>query len=236
METPVHAPFKEKVRIEITKMREMDFKTRMGYIWEYYKYLIIGLVIVLIIIGSLINTWFINPPPQTALFISWNSGFAFQEQLDDLTDALTEKIVDEKQNETVIVSMSISSDDDPSVSMAMIQRTVAMLAAGELDIFILDYAALDEYSLSGFLQPLDDILAQIQSINPAVYDRIKDAVISASIEEEEGVTQERITGISLSNNPLLTRLDFFEQELYLGVSATSRRDENVINAIIAFFE
>jgi len=236
METPVNAPFKEKVKIEIAKLRKMDFKTKMGYIWEYYKLLLIGLVIFLIIIGSLINTWFINPPPDTALFISWNTGFIFDEHVNELTDTLNDRLIDEKENATVVISPMIGGDADPTLAMANTQRLVAMVAAGQIDIFILDSATLEEYAQNGFIKPLDTVLAEVRSIDPGAYGRIEENLAYAMHESEEGVLSNRIMGVDISNNPLLTDPVFLDQEFILCLSVTAANVTNVAKTLIVFFE
>ena len=239
METPVNAPLKEKFRLEIAKLREMSFKEKLEHIWEYYKFFIFGLVIILVISGSLINSLLINPQPQTALHISWNSGFIMHEQLTGLSDVLTARLIDEAKNETIVVSLSLTSADDPSIEMANQQRLIAMLAAGELDVFIVDEALLEEYSSFGFIQPLENLLEDIRLIDPVVYEEIKDKVAYAKIEPEEGVFEERLMGVNITGCPLLTELgllEFLESDLFFSLSATSQRQEKAAGAIIAFFE
>jgi len=236
METPVNAPLKEKFRLEIAKLREMSFKEKLDHIWEYYKFFIIGLVIFLIILGSLINAWFINPQPQTALFISWNSGFAMDVQLTELSNKLTERLVEETANETVVVSMMLTDTNDPTLNMASTQRLVAMLAAGEIDVFILDSMQLDEFASTGFIRPMENLLAEIRLTDSVIYSEIEERVAYARHELEEGVFAERLMGVSIMSSPLLIGLDFLDQDLYFSVSATSNRHENVAAALIAFFE
>ena len=236
METPVNAPFNEKVKIEIAKLRKMNFKTKMEYIWEYYKLLLIGLVIVLIIIGSLINIWFINPPPDTALFISWNTGFIYDEQLEDLTDTLNNRLIDEKENATVVISLMITSDVDPTFAMANTQRLVAMVAAGQIDIFILDSTILKEYAENGIIQPLDTVLAGVRSIDPVAYGKIEENLVYAMYESEEGVSGNRIMGVDISNNPLLADQVFSDQEFILCLSVTAANIANVEKTLVAFYD
>jgi len=236
METPVYAPLKEKIRIEIAKLREMNFKSKMEYIWEYYKFLLIGLVIFLILIGSLINSFFINPQPQTALHISWNAGFVLHEQLDEMADELTARLIDKDKNEAVLATLSMTSTDDPSMDMANQQRLVAMLAAGEIDVFIVDREQLVEYAIVGFIQPMEHILAEIRHTDPAVYDYIIERSVYAEYEIEEGSFEDRIMGISVKNSDLLKELDYYEYDLFFSLVSTSKRQENAKAALIEFFK
>jgi len=232
----VGAPIKVQYREELKKLRKMPFKKKMEYIWEYYKFYLLGIVLVLVIIGSLINTWFINPPPSTALFVAWSAGFATEEQLTDLADVLEELLVDKNENEEVIVSRFASSGVDPSFDMANVQRLVAMIAAGVIDVFILDLETLEEKSNNGFVKPLEDVLAEIRSTNPRVYDRIMENAITIRYEPEEDIIAESIMGIYISDSVLYKELGFFEQDLYISIASTTRSLENVVRAIILFFQ
>jgi len=236
MDTPENTPRKDSDRKELEKLREMNFKEKLEYIWEYYKYFIIGFVVAVIVIFSLIYTMVINPSPEPALFISWNAGFATFEQIDDLQEYLESHLVADGKNEEVAISQFFFDENNPETIMMGHQRTAAMIAAGVIDLFTLDEELLEGYSHAGFLMPLESILAEIYRENPDVYNRIAEYIIYALCEIEENVFEERLVAIMIGRNPLFSRLGFFEQEMYLSVSATAGNIENVKKTIILFFE
>ena len=236
METPVNASLKEKFRIEIANLREMTFKRKLEHIWEYYKFHIISVLIILFVTLSLLNIWVFNPNPDTALFVSWNAGFATDEQIDSLVDVFEERLIEAGVREEVVVSQFFFNSDDPSVNMAGIQRTVAMISTGMIDLFVLDSQLLEDYSGIGYLQPLDSYLSVIESRDPVVYNRIEENIVSAMCEIDEDIIEERMVGIRIGSSPLFSKLGMFEQELYLSIAVTSGRTENVIQALIMFFE
>ena len=236
METPVGAPLKEKFRIEIAKLREMTFREKLEYIWDYYKLHIIITCVLILIIGSLINTVLRNSPPQTVLFISWNAGFILDEYLIDLADVIKEQIIDEKPNEKVEVISLLTFEDDPAISMTNASRMVAMLTAGVIDVFILDSLQLQEYTHNEFIQPMEMMLAEIQRVNPTAYTHIEEKITYSRYETGDNNLEERIMGIDISDSPLLSKLVFSEQELYFSTSITSVNTENVVRALILFFQ
>ena len=236
METPVNAPLKVKFQLEVKKLREMSFKNKLEYIWEYYKIHIVALLIVLFIIGSLINAWFINPTPETALFISWNAGFTTDEQLTELAEVIQLQIIHEGAKEVVAIDRIFMNDEDPQMSMTSITQLVAMISAGVIDIFILDSVLLENYSLSTFIQPMDDILAEVKLANPTVYERIMGEAKYAEYSLEEDNVAVRLMGIGIGNTPLLMDLGFHEQELYFAASITAGNADNIARALILFFD
>jgi len=239
METPVHAPFRVKVRLEIAKLRTMSFKEKAEYIWEYYKLLLIGIGVFLLIIGSIINTMFINPPAQTALLIEWSADFVLHEQLEDLAGALTEHIVDESVNEVVLASLFFEVAEDPQMHMAMVSRRVAMIAAGELDVFIQNAAQLEETAMMGLVMPLENMLSDIEARYPLVFGTIGENLVYAryDLHETDGLGgQERVVGIDIGGSPLLRELGFHERELIFSVVTNSNRLGNALSTLVLLFE
>ena len=236
METPVNAPFKEKLRIEAAKLREMTFKNKLEYIWEYYKFHIAFTAIALFIIVSLLNAWIINPASDTVLFISWNRGFVTDEQSDRLKNHLEERLVGEDAREEVVITPFFFTGDDPMTNMAEVQRTVAMLAAEIIDLFITDHALLEDYSRIGYILPFDQVLAEIQEKNPEAYSRIEENIVTALFEIDEGVTESKTAGVKISGSPLLLKHGIFRQDLYISIAVTTGRIETIIETLILFFE
>lgn len=234
-DNPIGAPLKKQFQLELSKLRNMTFRNKIDHIWEYYRYYLIGIAIALFVFISIMVTVF-SPSPETVLFISWSSGFATDEQVNDLTHELELLLTDEDKYERVEIIFFVTVEGDPMMEVANIQRLVAMVAAGMVDVFILDEQMLIEYSMNGFVQPLDDILAEIELINPNVSHKIEEHLFFADFETEYGEVSERLTGISIGDSPLLTELNFFEQELFFAMSVTSGQHENVVKTIIEFFE
>jgi len=233
----VGAPLKVQFRSEVAKLKEMPSKKKVEYIWEYYKIPIIVIIVGLFLIGSLINSIFINPPARAAVFISWNAGFVLEEQLSEISAILEEGIVKEKDNEIVEIVRSLEGDD-PTFNMANVQRQMAMMAAGIIDIFTLNTEMLENYSSIGHLEPLDEILVEIRSRNPAIYNIIEENTVYAlhSTGAEDSELTERIMGVSIGSCPLFKEVGIFEQEIYFAVSVTSGNKENVIRTLIMLFE
>ena len=240
MDNPIGKPLKVQYRHEIEKLRKMTFKEKIKYIWEYYRIHIVVLVIIFSVIGSLINVWFINPPAEPVLTIAWSSGFIMDEQLRDLEDILAEQLADEAENESVDVISLLTGGDDPQMHMAYVTRLMAMVAARQIDIFVLDSEMLTDHSNSGLIQPMESILSEIQAANPAVYALIEERIVYITYEIEEEGPQENIMAIDVMGSPLFRKLDmasgFFGAEAYFSVAVTTERHENVVNTLIMFFE
>ena len=236
MDKPVGIPIKDQVKNELSTLRAMSLKQKREYIWEYYRALIIGTIIFLIVAGSLINTWFINPPKGTALLFAWNSGYETDEYMRFLADALTERLVENPGKEEVAV-MSFLSGDDPSMVMATSNRLMAMLTAGEIDVFFLDDQLAAQYSEIEFILPMEDFLQAVLAQSPGVYEQIKDKLLLLPHRATEDSPEENLVfGIQVGRCPLFREIDIYEQDLYFCLAVTSKNTDTAVRALIAFYE
>ena len=232
---------KDRSRSEREKLREMKFKEKIEYIWEYYKYHIIGVAIALAILGSLLNTFIFNPQPDVGLFIAWNAGFVDQERLEDLSATLNEHMTFQTEGEVADVSRFFTATDDPQMSVAHIQRLVAMITAGAIDVFIVDSELFAEYSYIGYIVPLDEVLSLVESINPDVHAIIMNEATFALYSDHNEVVSEQLMGIRLADSPLLLELgvinpDLYWMDWYFGISVTTGNLKNIAHALIMMFE
>jgi len=127
-------------------------------------------------------------------------------------------------------------EEDPTIGMANIQRLAAMLAAGEIDVFLPNTQILESYAEHGYIMSLEGILAEIRVGNPAVYNRIMENAVYGSLGMVDGTFEERLIGIDIIESPMIKRFNFFTQELYFAVAVTARKTENAALALTALFE
>ena len=234
-ERPMGAPLKKQFRLEMSKLQKMTFKKKAEYIWEYYRFHLMGIVGALILVVS-ITIGILTPSPDTVLFVAW-TGFTTETQRENLVYELSAAVVDESEHEQVDVVLFLSGGDDPMITMANMQRLVAMVASGQIDVFILDSETLKNYSVTGFVQPLESILTEVARANPSVYRIIEEYAFITDFEVDTGVYSEQIMGISLTYAPLIEEINFFyPYDLFFAVSSTSQQVENATKALIAFFD
>jgi hypothetical protein len=122
--------------------------------------------------------------------------------------------------------------------MANAQRLIAMLAAGAIDVFVLNSEQLVEFAENEFLQPVDRLMTDIRAASPDVYSKIEEKAVITPYRSGANREAERIMGFDISRSSLLSELEFFEQEAIFCVSISSHTDklDNVIQALILFFE
>jgi len=230
------APPKDKDRTDKQKLKELPFGKKLEFIWDYYKYYIIVSAVVLVIIGALLNTWVFNPPSKPILYVSWNSGFVTHEQITELSDRLTELLVDKELNEEVSISLHISDPNDIATVAADVQRTFAMVAVGAIDVFIANEDLLRAHNISGFLRPMEEMLEEIKAKNPVEYELIIENAKYMIFDPHEDGGSMQIMGINIGRSPLFSKLGVTPQDLFFSVAITSGHTENVLKALIMLFE
>jgi len=231
MGTFVNMPLKERWKTEVARLREMTFREKVQHIWEYYRLHLLALAVILIITGSLINVWLINPRQKTVLFVAWNAGFAMHEQLNAVADVLADGIANNNKRETVEVSLFFAPEGDPQSEMASTMRLTAMVAAGAIDVFILDNELLVEYTERGLIQPVEEMLAGLRTADPLVYAEVDDRLDYVLHTSEEKTPDGRLMGVDISNSPLLSELGFNQGQLWFCVSASSDNLDNIEPAL-----
>jgi len=225
---------KDRSRSETEKLRELSFREKIEYIWSYYNYYIIGGIIAVIVIVSV--TYSCATRKDVVLSVAWSVGFLEQEEIDYLRDMLNERIVDNPSKETSEVSLFLSSGNDPTAEMAYINKLVAMLAAGAIDIFIVDMDTLISHSVSEFIKPMDIIIDIIRASDPDLYEIISNETIITVFGHEEDYQRPELTGIRLTDTPLMKELGYdIVVDTFFCMAISTQNYEKIAETLKLFF-
>lgn len=226
-----------RMKNEFIKLRDMTFREKREYIWEYYKVSIIVTLFVLAMVGSLINSWFINPPKKEYLYIAWMGGYVTDDQLNALTAKLTESLVEDPEREEVIISTFFLTQD-ASYNMAVYNRLAAIVAAGQVDLFVLDEAGLAEMAGTGYIKPLDELMSELTRLgDTSLVSRLTPLLKEAVYQpDDETVPESHLFGLLLQDCPLLASMDIYTTELYLGIVVNTQKTDIIARALQFFYE
>lgn len=143
--------------------KEMDFSQKVEHIWEYYKMHIGAGLLGLLLIGSILNIYLINPAPDVVLDVSFRMSqrvynSEFQETL---KDNLMDVVVNYPDSETVSVELLPTDNDlDANMVMATEAKFMGKAEVRELDIFVMDEASYRYMLSEGFFMDLAQLEAQ----------------------------------------------------------------------------
>ncbi|PNV62542.1 hypothetical protein C0033_08245 [Clostridium sp. chh4-2] len=220
--------FKNEAREEREKLRNMTLKDKIWYIWEYYKFFIIGVVCAVGIIIS-VGTTMYNNRFDTALYCvvinNRTSEAGNQNQvLEELKDYLNLSDVREIVYDS---SMFISYGDNTNeLGYATMAKISALVASRELDIMIADTDSIDNYAKLGGMTNLEEIL-------PAdLYEKVKDRIYYTM--NEEGVSQP--CAVSLEDTKFAADMNLVMEPPLIALFSNSEHTENCIALLHYIFD
>jgi hypothetical protein len=133
----------------------MSPKERMAYIWDYYKFHIIGTIVAIILIISFISS--IGGKKEVVLNMTIVGQGVNTEAVVQLQEQLTNKLVQDKEDEEVSVQhLTYSKSSMDQASQAGIQKMSAEISLGAIDLMIVEKDLFEEFSSQNGLLALND--------------------------------------------------------------------------------
>jgi hypothetical protein len=199
---------------EIAKLREMNFTDKRQYIWEYYKLHIIGTAIAAILIGSIINALFINPPARTYLYIAWIEVPSNMERLFSLADALGEEIIGYEYSDRYEIHIfNYTATGDFAHDTAIQTRFAVSIQIQDIDVVLTTAQGMYESSGEGFLRCVRQLLPAV----PQAETRLR----------EFG----EVSVASLAGSPFMAEHGFTSDDMYFALFVNGRRHEAAAAAL-----
>lgn len=227
---------KEYLTTELNKLKEMNFKEKRQYIWEYYKLHMFFIAIISFIVGSLLNVWVFNPPRQDYLYIAWISPHVHHELLNELGEKL-EVIVDDNERQRVSI-VSYAQSDNPQERVAIHTRFMANMTLGIIDLFITPRGGIDEMAFEGFIRPINPILEMAAEINPTLYNELKQRTLTITYTQniEDAPTLTDKMAFSIEGSPLLEYIGINSEKLYVSLVITTDSIYEIIKGLEVLFK
>jgi hypothetical protein len=188
----------------------MSPKERISYIWEYYKFHIMGSIGAIILLISLISS--IGDKKEAYLNMTILGKGIDSEGIVQVQEQLTNKLVKDKEKEEVFVeTLTYDPSSQDEISRAGIQKMTAQITTGSIDLLIVDKELFEEItSLEKSLLALNEIKAIDKSDFELVYSKTSD---------------ENFFGIGTSDIKLLDSLGLDENKVLCVPSNTKKMKE-----------
>jgi uncharacterized membrane protein len=208
------------------KMSGMSKKEKASYIWEYFRYPIIGAIVGIAIIISIVNG--IVTQKQSVLGITLMGKYVDSNILTEFENKTTKELIkDNPKNKKTVRYEFLTVTDNPmdQYTMASRDKITITVAAGEVDVMILDKKSYEDYVKVGMFKRLDT-MPNFSSLNLKGYSTVKGALVDENVTKEEG-----IYGISTDNLPALKNIKFDSKDTVLCIVANSKRLDTVTQYI-----
>ena len=130
---------KENMKIELEKFLELSGRKKAGYIWDYYKWWIIGVIAVIIALTVFIRDYRENSKPMYLYAEMLNSYLGYDTDgantlYDDFVRCAGIDLT--REHLTIGTEMTLAVDDFNTTMMAFQQRLAANYSAGQIDVVI----------------------------------------------------------------------------------------------------
>ena len=140
-------------------LKSMSKKKKAEYIWEYYKLHIIGVLAVIFIVASLIHGQITKIDYVFNLTMIGNN--VDENKKTDLEKQLTSIVIKdgEKKKQAIVdvIPLEGSSKANASMSSISMQKFIAKISVGELDVVILDKGMFESFVKQDMFSRLDNI-------------------------------------------------------------------------------
>ncbi|MCI9381953.1 MAG: hypothetical protein HFG88_13175 [Dorea sp.] len=235
---------KKNVFQEIERLKHLQGKQKIQYIWDYYKLPVVICLILLYIIGYTVYGHFSRKEPLLY------TGIVNVSAGEQLTGELSGGFLDymdvsiSKAELKLYTGLYLTDEpDDPNHEYTYASRIkiIASIDDEKLDVVIMNKEAFDAFSQNGYLSDMEELLRVLDSDSLAelkpylvtntviLEDNADDMLLNKSLSYK-AVTEEYPMGLLISQKGLFKEAGF-EDDVYLGVIKNSPRMDMAIEYI-----
>ena len=153
--------FRDDLQKEKKKLSRLSFGGKLQYIFDYYKFWILGVVVLIGLVWSVGSTILHNKPTGFYAMLLNAGGTDLNGQADEAAGAAFAEAAgldDEKQKIIVDTSASFNPNDQSQFSMAQNAKIAALYQSHDIDAMVADPGVFTYYALNGSFVDLRDVL------------------------------------------------------------------------------
>lgn len=185
-------PVMDEFREERESMKQKSFKEKFQYFLDYYKWHVIGGVILTVCIISLLNT--ILNRKECAFYGAFINAYQTPGYETFREDFATRAGIDLEKNDVLLDTdyyITDSARDQATVNAS--QRLTVYVAAGDVDVMAGGPATMNQYAYNEFFQDLRQILPEDLQEQLAPYYYYVDASLVAEINAQRDSGERDVT-------------------------------------------
>jgi hypothetical protein len=211
---------------EKEKLRDMPFKGKINYLWEYYKLHAMMTVIVLAAIIYFIYTM-LNPSATPKFSAAMIDNTIKKEVLDQYAEEFSAKLQLNTKKESVEFNTNYNFNADAEYVGNMKQALVAYIQSAQIDVIIAPESIFKEYAHVGTFSELSDQLPT------DIYSSLTNDFYLTDTEEDK---EKKAYGIDLSDTKLYKSYANYNEPYILGIVANYKHKANTIEFIKYLFD
>ena len=203
--------------------KKADFKTMKkseiaGFIWDYYKWWIIGSVIVIAAAVSLIHHFVTAKAAIVEMALVNCGSYATEEEKEpDFSDFMDQYGYDKKKQEVVLqTSFSVDLTSTDSGNAYSYEALMTQIAAGGIDVFAADDEVYEYLAGQQYFANLSDYLSEEQ------LKQYGDTIVFVTDPETK---EDYPAGIRLKKNTWMEHYGFYPEGCIIGILTGTSREE-----------
>jgi hypothetical protein len=197
-------------------LKSMSRKEKIEYIWDYYKFHIISGIVVIAVLASFIHGQLTKI--EYVVNVTMIGNAVSEPKREELERKFTSLVVKEgEQRKQALID--VITTDKSELSYEMMQKFVVRIAAGEIDVVI-----LDKGNFNSFVK--QDMFLPLESITQINLSDIKQDKIEAS-----GSNNKAVYAISVEGDKGLEDMGYNTKNKVLGIIASSKHKDNGIKVL-----
>lgn len=219
---------REEAENERQKLKNMSWKDRAWYVWEYYKFHLLAVILVIGVLST-IGTMIYRQTFTTRLSVAIINDRSAGASSSALLESELREYLGCGKKDLIEINESLMVDfNEESTSQygyATLAKISALVASKSLDVVIGDQSAIDHYETVSAYQNLEELLP------PELYERVKDHIYRAK-DGEGNLTP---VALSLEDTALGEKTGIIMDPPYLAVIQSSPHKEAALQMIEYLF-
>jgi hypothetical protein len=213
----------------IFKLLKVDEDKARNIIYYYKWPVLIGIAVIAIVICTIVSIA-TKENPDLNVIIAGETYISDSAVLEERIEKNVEGVTAAQ-----VQNIILSKNNDSQTDMAMQQKYVVEVAAGQNDVYILDEAQYRKLASQGGVRPVEEVMGDLSAlgINPSELDDLKVAVIT---EEGEPPNQPELFGIDVSNSKILRESGVEGERLIAAFGYHGKFTGNAVNFVRALLK
>ncbi len=202
--------------------KDLTFKKKVEHIWEYYKWLILGVIFVTFVGGSMVYAMAIKPKTVNYAGIAVYGTHLPMENIDKLTNEINQSLGLSEPNSVTVTNYFFQEGDD-LFNVDVERKFITYLYSLETHVITAMESDMKTFIESEYVAPLSDYLTQeeLDTLN-------KEGRVIYMTDPLDG--KEKPFAINIDNSRIFDEFQVFEgeeQSSYIGIVPVKDYDENI---------
>lgn len=211
--------FKEHLNIEKEKLSKMNTKGKAEYIWEYYKFWIIGTIAIMALIYGIVDAQIENSKDTYIYVTMVNSQIVSSGETTLMDDFATFAGIDtSEQKVNLDVSIQMDAEVNSEYSMNSSAKMFAQFAAKTIDMTVMNKDMIDFFDDKDAFSKLDEVLPT------DFYNAHKDNFIIGT--DSEG--NEFICAMDVSDSVIIQESKAYSETPYVSIISNTLNPDNCV--------